>query len=1084
MIFNMCCMDEYLDKIRSLGSVCLLCVFVLLLLPVAGLRAGETPGTDRDNSIRFEHLSTEEGLSYPNVYGIFQDSGKFMWFATKYGLNRYDGMEFTVFTHDPDDPASLGDNYVWNLFEDSRGTLWIVTYGGGLDTFDPATESFGHHRHDPKNPASLSSDLVWCVYEDSRGNLWVGSEGGLSRFDPVSESFTHHTHRPNDPTSLSHNTVTMIAEDASGFLWLGTFGGGLNRFDPRTGLFTRYRHRPENPHSLSNDKINSVLIDRRNTLWIGTENGLNSFDPSPDGSGGVQAKGEGQSQGEVKGPGGNFIHHFNAPDNPGSLSHNRVRALYEDGGGTLWVGTSKGLNRHVRDDGSFIRYQAHREDPNSLSHNSVYYITGDTSGGLWVGTANGVSKAYPGNQGFGLSMSGLQVHSVHEGEDGTLWVGTGQELKRIRRTPAGASTHGAESEITMNLSGTVATRILPAGEGTFWIATLDGGLNKYDTSTGSNTYYRHDPDNPDGLHSNAILDIAAGKEGVLWIATSNSGVERFDPKDKTFTHFPHDSGNPDSLVSNWTRTVFVDSAGTLWIGTEGGVSRLDPAGGAFTNFKAERNDPASLSNSVINMFCESSKGGIWIATNDGLNRFNPESGTFTVYRKKNGLPGNSIAAILEDTGGNLWLSTNNGLSVFDPAGGSFKNYDQLDGLQGRQFMYHSAHRSPDGKLFFGGLNGLNAFYPERLADNPHIPPVYLTDFQLFNQPVAVGGDSPLKKRIGFTSRLTLSHEQSVFSFGFVALNYRASAKNRYAYMMEGVDEGWTYTSSFERTAKYMNLNPGTYRFRVKGSNNDGLWNERGTAVRVVVLPAWWETRTFRGIMVLALLALVIAVYRWRVHAMEARRRKLELLVKERTAALKAGEETLSAILAASPVGIGLMKNHAHGWANESMFRMLGYKEDELIGRSAHILYPDRGEYERVSREMDTIMDRGGIGIFETRWMRKDGTEFDCDLQMCALDKTDPGKGYIAVVSDITERKGAEQEREKLIEELRKSFHRIKKLSGLLPICASCKKIRDDKGYWNQIESYIRAHSEAEFSHSICPECTGKLYPEFRQKDDR
>ncbi|KPA17880.1 protein containing ATP-binding region, ATPase-like protein [Candidatus Magnetomorum sp. HK-1] len=872
---------SYFKSILCIKFIFLFCFFIILITSEKIIHAKELNNTDLIKPLIFEHLSTEDGLSYPNVYGIFQDSRGFLWFSTKYGLNRYDGMDFKVYTHDPEDPNSLCDNYVWSVSEDKNETLWVVTYGGGLDNFNPATEKFVHYQHDPDNPNSLNSVLVWDVLEDSSGNLWVAAQKGLDRFDPSSNGFIHYFHNPENPTSLSHNTVTMLTEDEQGFLWIGTFGGGLNRYDPNTDTFTNYRYQQNNSNSLSNDNINFVHIDIQNTLWIGTVRGLNKLTLS------LSSK---------QAPEENFVHYFHDPGSKYSLSHNRVRAFYEDCTGTIWIGTGNGLNLFNRVDNNFIRYQSKSNNPNSLSHNSLYYIMGDFNNAMWIGTANGVNKVDMDNQRFDLYLRGSHIHSIYEDYDGKLLVGTSNGLKFVNRNHNTSISYDYETEKSMNTSGKIVTKILSASENELWIATLDGGLNKCDSVKGTCLNYQHDPENSNTLINNAILDIAIAPDGALWISTTSSGVDKFDSKDETFTHYKQVNGKTKSLISNWTRTLFIDSKERVWIGTEGGISRYDLHNNTITNYKTKKNDPTSLSNNIINMFTEDTNGDIWIATNDGLNKFNSKKDNFTIYRTTHGLAGNSISAILEDNAGNIWVSTNNGLSKFDLKQGTFRNYDKLDGLQGKQFIFHSAYKSKEGELFFGGVNGLNAFYPERLTDNTYIPPVYLTDFQIFNKSIPIGGDSLLKQHISFTDHLTLSYEHSVFSFKFVALNYRASKKNLYAYKMEGFDQNWTYTNSKQRIAKYTNLDPGLYTFRVKASNNDGLWNNKGVKLTITITPPWWDTRLFRAIAVFSLIALIIGCVYWRIHRIHQRNRQLEEKVTKRTIELKESEERFAVVL--------------------------------------------------------------------------------------------------------------------------------------------------------------------------------------------
>jgi len=944
-----------------------------------------------EKPLRFEHITTKEGLSYPNVYGIFQDHRGFLWFATKYGLNRYDGLKCTVYTHDFDNPHSLSNNYTWSFFEDSVGNLWIVTYGGGISIFNPKTESFNNFLNEPDHPHSLSNNFSWYIFEDSKKRVWIATDGGLNYFDSDTETFTHFIHDPDDPNSLSHNTVTMITEDKQGFLWLGTFGGGLNQFDPKTKRFIHYQYHPHQSAGISDNRIHFVFIDRQEILWIGTERGLNRLDVSS----------------YVKPmPKNDFIQYFRHPKNPNSLPHNRVRSMYEDKNGGLWFATGGGLSLYNRQKNTFYNYQLESNNPNSLNHNSLYYVTGDQTGTLWIGTANGVNKLDPAYQQFALYLSGLHIHSIFENVNGNLLVGTNDGLKHIHPYKNNIDL----PEVLDSLKETIVTKIVSDNAGRLWIASQGDGLYRYDPQQKSYKHYQYYPDHTNRLSSNVILDIAVGQDGIVWIAFSNSGIDRLDPEQDQFQHYKHETNNENSLISNWVRSILIDSSYMVWIGTEGGVSRFNPKTESFTHYCYKRNDPDCLSDNTVNMIVEDSQNNIWIATNGGLSQFNPSTNNFTLYRKKNGLPGNSIAAILADNDGHLWMSTNNGLSKFDPHQKTFRNYDFLDGLQGKQFIYHSACMSRDGKLYFGGSNGLNGFYPEKIEDNPIIPEVYLTDFRLFNQSVPIGADSPLKQHISYTKAITLSHEQNVFSFDFIALNYRASKKNQYAYMLEGVDNDWIFTDSSHRTAKYTNINPGTYIFRVKASNNHGIWNEKGISLTISLLPAFWMTWWFKGILMICFIGCGIFTYYWRLRAIKSRNIKLEKLIAERTKALTESKGRYQELFDTINSGVAVFKAVDNGKDfiirefNRAGENIEGVQRKDILGKRISIVFPGVIDSHIFSMIKD-VWENGGIKYFSPVVYKNPKGESWRENYMYRL----PSGEVVSVYNDVTERMNSEIE---------------------------------------------------------------------------
>jgi signal transduction histidine kinase/FixJ family two-component response regulator len=425
------------------------------------------------------------------------------------------------------------------------------------------------------------------------------------------------------------------------------------------------------------------------------------------------------------------------------------------------------------------------------------------------------------------------------------------------------------------------------------MGTLGGGLNKFDRSTQSFTHYKADPDNPNSLSRDLIWTIYTDRQGVLWIGTLSGGLNAFDPKTETFTRYAADPSDPQSLSHKSVKALYEDRSGTLWVGTDGGgLNRFDRETQTFTHYKADPDIPHSISNDRIKAIQQDRTGALWIGTGNGLNRFNQTDERFTHYHERDGLPNDVIYGILEDGDGDLWLSTNRGLSRFNPRTETFKNYDVRDGLQSNEFNAGAFHKSASGEMFFGGVHGVSAFYPERIKDNSYLPPVVLTDFLIFNESVPVGQDSPLSQSISEVKEIVLSHEDRVFSFEFAALNYIIPEKNQYAYIMEGVDLDWVYSGD-RRFVTYTNLDPGRYTFKVKGSNNDGVWNEAGVSVNIVITPPFWETVWFRAGMLLVIATTIVGTYYLRVATIKRQQQVLETQVAERTEQLAQSNEALA-----------------------------------------------------------------------------------------------------------------------------------------------------------------------------------------------
>lgn len=832
----------------------------------------------QQNPIKFEHISIQQGLSQSTVSCILQDKKGFMWFGTEDGLNRYDGYNFTIYKNDSLDKTSLSDSYILSLYEDKSGTLWIGTYSGGLNKFDREKEQFIYYKHAPDSPDTLSNNMVQSIYEDSTGTLWIGTYDGLNEFDREKEQFTQYKHDPDKPTSLSHNRINVIFEDKNGILWIGTEGGGLNRYDPDNGEFTHWIHGDGNPDSLSHDVIHCIFEDKFGTLWIGTDKGLNRFDRKNE----------------------KFTPYTHDPKNSHSLSHDRIGSIFEDETGALWVGTyGGGLNRFDRENERFNHWLSEPGNPTSLNNNHVLSLYEDRIGIIWIGTfGGGVNRfnpekgyfAYWANEpGNPNSLSHNFALSIFEDRDGMLWIGTdGGGLNRLDRAKMRFEHWLNDPKNPQSLSNNRVRAIHEDSRGMLWVGTYDG-LNRFDKRAGQFTRFRHDPSNPDSISHNYVRTIYEDTSGMLWIGTFG-GVNKYDPQTQKFTSYIHDPDNPASLSHDRVVSICEDKKGNLWFGTGNGLNRFDREMQRFTHWVNDPGNPHSLSNNRVQAIYEDRNGVLWIGTyGGGFNRFDCSKDMFIHYDEKDGLPNDVVYGILEDDGGNLWLSTNKGLSRFNPHEETFRNYDVHDGLQSDEFNSGAYHKNKFGEMFFGGINGFNAFFPGDVKDNPHLPSVVITNFQIFNKSVPIGkrqdGRTILSKSITETEKISLSHKDRVLSFEFAALHFIAPEKNEYAYMLHGFEKEWNYVSD-RRFASYTNLPAGHYVFKVRGSNNDGIWNEEGVSVSITITPPFWKTLWFRCVAAAGLLLMLYAAYLGRTRAMRERAKELEKKIKERTSELR------------------------------------------------------------------------------------------------------------------------------------------------------------------------------------------------------
>ncbi|MFA9403857.1 MAG: two-component regulator propeller domain-containing protein, partial [Anaerolineales bacterium] len=552
------------------------------------------------------------------------------------------------------------------------------------------------------------------------------------------------------------------------------------------------------------------------------------------------------------------------PDDPYSLSHDAVEGVYRDPTGLLWLGTrGGGVGILDLESKAFRHYYSIPGDTSTLNNNDVLGIYGDSDDVLWIGTGSG-----------GLNKFDIQAQQVNYYQYDPI-------------EPEG-------------IADNMVREIVQDSQGILWLATRQG-LNRFDPGTRETNVYQHDPDDPSSLMHTNTFTVYLAKDGAIWVGT-RGGPNRLDSLTGETSAYPQYQELED-ILDVMVLSIAEDAAGMIWMGTGGGgLIRFDPLTEQFAQYRHNIDDPDSLvDNFIWNLFFDSA-GNLWIGTAAGLDRFDADTGRFVHFNVKDGLPPAAVMSILQDDlpaeagGPNLWISTTKGLTKFNPESGTVRNYDSSDGLQGDDFVWSSAFKNQHGELFFGGTNGITAFNPSQIEDNPHIPPIIITDFQLAGKSVEISNDSILEYAIHETEYLNLSHKDQVISFEFAALNYRAPEKNRYRYMMEGFDADWIEVGSDRRFVTYTNLDPGDYVFRVIGSNNDGVWNEDGTAIKITITPPWWGTVWAIGIFLLMIVVGMFGAYRWRLSSLESRGRSLEAQIEKQTSQLDQRIKELDTLL--------------------------------------------------------------------------------------------------------------------------------------------------------------------------------------------
>ncbi|MGD1045068.1 MAG: two-component regulator propeller domain-containing protein [Bacteroidota bacterium] len=770
-------------------------------------------------NIRFKHITVDDGLSHSWVHSILQDKYGFIWFGTDAGLDRFDGYSFREYKNNFRDTNSISSSCVTSMLKDSRGELWIGTREG-LNLYDRKNDRFIKY-------SKVQQESIWSIAEDKDKNLWIGATSNFWRYNLENDSvYTYN---------LPQKSVTArsIFVDSRNNVWIGTYYG-LLLYDKERNSFVHYYHDANDSSSLGNNNIWSILEDKAGKLWIGTQAGLDLF-----------------TNAQQRPQKGIFEHYQNDSKDESSISNGAVLSLLEDDKHNLWIGTENGgldmidLTNFQNRVNTFIHFKNDPSRTTSLSNNSIYSLCQDEQGNIWIGThGDGINRInlqedkfihLKSELGSKRSLNNSQVNTFLEEED-FLWIGTEGGLNRYNKREDTFTHFVYNPSDKRSIGSNAVWAICKDKLGNLWVGTWGGGLNKFNYKTETFEHYYNDPKDTNSIGNNNIFSIIEDSRGNLLIGTMGGGLNIFDRKKKIFTRY---NTSNSGINTNYVSSIIEAKNGNIWLADETSIEHFDIVTKKFENFTHSANDSTSLSsNKVISIF-EDSKGNFWAGTNAGLNLFNKSTKGFTCYRTENGLPDNSINSILEDDHGNLWIGTDKGLSKFNnavnlPAKPEFKNYTHEDGLQGNGFRQRSSCKGTDGLMYFGGSNGFNVFDPDNVPKNSYIPPIVITNFQIFNKPVNIG-ERGLGKETGVDEDLILSHTQSFFSFDFAALNYIASSKNQYAYKMEGFDKDWYYVGT-KHTVNYTNLNPGKYIFRVKGSNNDGVWNEKGVALPIIIKP--------------------------------------------------------------------------------------------------------------------------------------------------------------------------------------------------------------------------------------------------------
>lgn len=804
------------------------------------------------NNLRFDKLTTRDGLNQSSVTAIIQDNEGYMWFGTQNGLNRYDGYKFKYYKNVVNDKNTNATNFITAIAEDSKNNLWIGTSHSGISVYNKKQNGF--------YPIQLKSNQlhISTILVDHKGFIWVGTEnGGLLKFNSNRALIAEYSTQTSLEITLNSNRITALFEDKDKNLWIGYKNAGLNRLGPERKTNRYFANAPHNFNTTSLNQTEDGLI------WIGTSNdGVFIFNPES----GIQTQ---------------LLH---KPGDPYSLAENTINKILKDRNGHFWLATYNGISIYKPQKNKFYNYQHNPGNPFSLGSNHIITFLEDRSGNMWIGSFNnGISRYTPSIMSFDnyyqnetapSSILGAGVWSFLVEDDETIWVGTDKGLNKWN-PQTGSFIHFKPNPLAHSINNSIIRSIARLDNTHLLLGTDGGGINIFNTQTGYCTYLKSDP-NRNSVSSNKIRNILPDNDGTFWVATLD-GLNHYNPKTGKFKVIKYEEGNPNSLNDSRILEVVKDHTNTLWLATYNGLSSYNIATGAITNYLHAPLDSTSISNNDILdiVICEKNKDVLWIGTNVGLNKLDLKTRKFKRFKNESHTASNIIYTIVHDGDKHLWLGTTKGISRLNPANNSYETFGDDSGILNTEYNAGCAVKLKSGRTLMGGINGITAFNPKNYKRDNSVVPVVITAFKKENKYF------PIDSILASNHTLVIDEKDKHFSFEFASLDYTNSEKNHYRYLLEGYNEKWINTGTRNYT-DLTNLDPGEYTFRVMGTNSSGIWNDEGASLKIYVKPAFWNTIWFRLILSVTLFLAVYGylVLRWR--RMQKQSKILQQKVEART----------------------------------------------------------------------------------------------------------------------------------------------------------------------------------------------------------
>lgn len=878
-------------------------------------------GQTRD--LKFKNIGIKDGLSQNTVSAIAQDDNGFMWIGTKDGLNKYDGYNFYQFNKNFNKENNIGSNDIKIISLDKTGLLWVKDVNGSLDILNINKEKF-------ENPYRFTFNNIQAIYHDRENNTWIGTLGeGVYKIDKVQNKIINYKHSKKS-NSISSNEINSIKEDNKGNIWIGTNNAGINVIEVKTKKLITYKNDPEKENSLPNNVIRFIFEDKKKNIWIGTDKvGLILYRPATK----------------------DFVPVVTLNT---LMGRSHFLSIEEDRNGVLWMGTeNEGLYLFDPATNQSFSYTHSDKDRSSISSNTISFIKRDKAGNMWMGTSNtGISLvrvnsgrfAHFNNSSQKNNLSNNIVNFFLEDSKNNIWIATdGGGLNKFDEKTEQFTVYKNIPGNSNSISGNYALSVAEDSHGNIWTGTWGHGISVLNKN-GKFTHLKHDPANPLSLSNNYAFCILKDSKDRIWVGTYGGGLNLYNKDGKKIKHFINNEKDLNSISSNYILALKEDKKGNLWIGTDGrGINLYNEETERFESQKY-RDPKIGISNLRIVSIHEDNLGFLWLATDYGLNKFNPVNNKNSSYFTENGLANNLVTSVISDKKGFIWASTYKGLSRINPRNNFIENFTIEDGLQENEFRSGKL-LSSSGRLYFGGINGFNSFFPDSIKEAEDNVKVVFTNFQIFNKNVAItdknDNSSPLKTTISNTKEITIPYYLSVFSFEFATLNYSSKDKNQYAYQLQGFNNTWHELGS-KNGVTFTNLDAGTYNLRIKALASNGQWSKNITELKLVITPPFWKTWWFILLEIITAIAIVITIFYLRLASIKKRNLQLRQLVAARTHELS---ETNSYLLESNE------KIQIQNISLEESNKEINRKTDKILNQQKHIIVQNQ-ELENTVKQLE------------------------------------------------------------------------------------------------------------------------------------